>query len=181
MHPGQVTPGPPLAASDARHRQVTPSIRTTYLAGPRWVVATYRAQPVYSDPRDAPVYALMRPVGLGRRGKWSGKWEATIELQALEKTEAAALSELARTLEEHGLPFEREQFERAMVALAVVTDDTPYEYRPLESRGKKKRKMRILAVCADGKKRNFYADTLRRHADPNCICPDCNKFKEGKL
>lgn len=166
-------------------RQVTPSIRTSLFkrrtpTGDHWVSAVYEnplGSIVYADPRDAPRYARILPAGQGRRtGKWNGKWDAVIRLQAVEQTETAALAALMAALDDLQVPYERELAQAILLALASATGDTPHAQRPMGARRPKPRAKRHAWTTAEGQRIAIYADTLRRHRDPRCVCQYCTIF-----
>jgi hypothetical protein len=143
------------------------------------VSATAQCKIRVAHPDQAPVFMSMVPEGFGKdapgRG-FTGFWEGRGEVQVWAKDELAALSKLFSTLEGLSLPVPwaaQEVWEELVVRTADKVTHDSWLTAPMGYRGKRPRRERHAYRDADGKIRKIYRDTLRAHADANCVCTLC--------
>jgi hypothetical protein len=154
-------------------RQITPRIVTLEWRRDGWFSATYTDVSKYKSPLDAQDYTRMWATP-GTPGKWDKHWFGENLIQAWGESETAALANLLETLDRHGLSYEREEAQGILFLLACATPKTPWEQRAMGVRGKKPRaKRHDWKDPLTGKTIRIYADTLKRHRDPNCTCKYC--------
>lgn len=167
------TPSIPPAKSTAR--QICENVRTTIWPSAggtpptRWVSATANIELPYSSPLDAQVFMTMIPMPATPARPWLGR----CTIQGWATTEVGALAELAEQLAALQLPVPA-AIAATAAALALTTSKTPWEQRPLDSRGGKPRRFRHqFRDKRTGKVVRIYPETMKRHADPNCRCEYC--------
>jgi hypothetical protein len=169
----------PLPPAKGGVRFVTPHITTCHLKYGDWIRAQYVDVREYATPHEAPLYARVIPATPGSHGGHrSGKWQATVTFETIEHGETAALSALLEALDAHRLPYERDAARAALLALASATSNTPWELRPIGVPGRKPPR-KMGQFTRDGKRIAYYLDTMRRHADPECPCPDCTNLSQA--
>lgn len=139
----------------------------------------------FASPLDGDRFMSMHPEGNGTPGGWVGTWEGRCEVEEWGKDEVSALAALFEELDYRKLPICG-----TAIAVAAALAEKPgtvgagtresngtredWELRPLGARGPCPRRMRHLWRDKNtGARVRIYADTLRRHDDPNCTCPHC--------
>lgn len=165
-----------IPAASVYSRDITRQISTLLYhkqKGQTWVRAQYRDVSLYPSPADAPQYARLTPATPAEAGGGEGMWWGELVVQEYHRTEPAALAALLAVLEREALPYEREKARDILGALTVTTEGTVWEKRPLGLRGPKPRRFRHRFRDENGVIKRVYADTMRRHADPNCQCAEC--------
>ncbi|MES2384516.1 MAG: hypothetical protein V4593_08200 [Pseudomonadota bacterium] len=154
-------------------RQVSPTVRTVVVGGMVSATATNIITGPYASPLDGAVFMTMSPEGAGAVGGPTGLWLGHCTIQAWAANEVAALAALIDQLTELHLPVC--PVARAVhAALATLPLTAPWESRPLGIRGIKPRRERYEWKDHTGRIVKIYKDTLRRHADPNCMCLHCH-------